>query len=56
MKSGGAQSGTILEHYGDILSQLGDKTQALDYWKKAKDLGVDSSTIDRKIAEGKYVE
>jgi Tfp pilus assembly protein PilF len=56
MKSGGAQSGTILEHYGDILSQLGDKTQALDYWKKAKELGVDSSTIERKIAEGKYVE
>jgi tetratricopeptide (TPR) repeat protein len=56
MKSGGAQSGTILEHYGDILSQLGDKSQALEYWKKAKDLGVDSSTIDRKIAEGKYVE
>jgi Tfp pilus assembly protein PilF len=56
MKSGGDKSGTILEHYGDILSKMGDKENALDYWKKAKALGVDSPTLQRKIDEGKYIE
>lgn len=56
MKAGGDKSGTILEHYGDILFQLGNKDEALNYWKQAKELGTDSGTIDRKIAEGKYVE
>ena len=56
IKAGGDKSGTILEHYGDILFKLGKKDEALDYWKKAKDLGTDSSTLDRKIAEQKYIE
>ena len=56
MKADGSKSGTILEHYGDILFQLGNKDEALKYWKQAKELGTDSGTIDRKIGEGKYVE
>ena len=56
MKAGGDKSGTILEHYGDILSQLGNKEEALKYWKQAKELGTDSATIDKKILEGKYTE
>lgn len=56
MQAGGAQSGTILEHYGDILSKLGKKDEALTYWRKAKDLGTDSTTIDKKITEQKYFE
>ncbi|MES2621157.1 MAG: tetratricopeptide repeat protein [Bacteroidota bacterium] len=56
MKAGGDKSGTILEHYGDILFHLGSKDEALNYWKQAKELGTDSGTIDRKIAEGKYIE
>lgn len=56
MKAGGDQSGTILEHYGDILSKLGKKDEALNYWRKAKELGTDSGTIDKKIAEQKYFE
>ena len=56
LKAGGDQSGTILEHYGDILSKLGKKDEALNYWKKAKELGTDSGTIDKKIAEQKYFE
>ena len=56
IKVGGDKSGTILEHYGDILFKLGKKDEALDYWKKAKDTGTDSGTIDRKIAEQKYIE
>jgi tetratricopeptide (TPR) repeat protein len=56
MQADGGQSGTILEHYGDILSKLGKKEEALKYWKQAKNLGTDSSTLERKIAEQKYVE
>jgi len=56
MKAGGDKSGTILEHYGDILSQLGNKEEAINYWKQAKELGTDSSTLDKKISEGKYLE
>ena len=56
MKAGGDKSGTILEHYGDILFQLGSKEEAIKFWKQAKELGTDSSTIDKKILEGKYVE
>lgn len=56
MKADGEKSGTILEHYGDILYRLGNKEDALKYWKRAKELGTDSGTIDRKINEGNYVE
>ncbi len=56
MKAGGDKSGTIIEHYGDILFQLGNKEDALKYWKQAKDLGTDSPSIDKKISGGKYVE
>ncbi len=56
MKVDGSKSGTILEHYGDILFKLGNKNEALDYWKKAKEAGTDSGTIDKKIASQQYVE
>ncbi len=56
LKAGGDKSGTILEHYGDILFMLGNTQEAIKYWKQAKELGTDSGTIDKKIAEGKYVE
>lgn len=56
MKAEAAPSGTILEHYGDILFKLGKKNEALNYWKKAKEAGTDSGTLDKKIAEEKYVE
>lgn len=56
LKAGGDKSGTILEHYGDILSRLGNVEEALKYWKLAKEAGTDSTTIDRKISEKEYVE
>jgi tetratricopeptide (TPR) repeat protein len=56
MKADGGKSGTIIEHYADILYELGNKEEAIKYWRQAKELGTDSGTIDRKIAEGKYVE
>jgi tetratricopeptide (TPR) repeat protein len=50
------QNGTILEHYGDVLYQLGDKTNAVVYWKKAKIAGDTSEFINKKIADGKLYE
>ncbi|CCH56074.1 Tetratricopeptide TPR_2 repeat protein [Fibrisoma limi BUZ 3] len=46
-------SGTILEHYGDVLFQLGEREKALDQWKKAKAKGETSDALDKKIATGK---
>lgn len=56
MAAGGNQSSTILEHYGDILFKLGQKAEAVKYWKQAKDLGSDSATLEQKIAQEKYIE
>ena len=47
---------TLLEHFGDILIELGDKDKAVEYWRKAKEAGSDSKTLDTKIASLKYVE
>ena len=47
---------TLLEHYGDILIQMGDKDKAVEYWRKAKEAGSDSKTLETKIAGLKYVE
>jgi predicted Zn-dependent protease len=47
---------TLLEHYGDILIEIGDKDKAVEYWRKAKEAGSDSKTLDTKIASLKYVE
>jgi tetratricopeptide (TPR) repeat protein len=48
--------GTIAEHYGDILFQLGEKDKALDEWKKARKLGQTSEKIDKKIQDKKLYE
>ncbi len=45
-------SATIIEHYGDVLSKLGEKDRALEQWRKAKSMGDHSLDIDRKIASG----
>jgi tetratricopeptide (TPR) repeat protein len=56
LASGGDNSATIVEHYGDILYQLGRTTEALTQWKLAKELGSDTPFIDQKIAEQKLYE
>ncbi len=43
--------GTIIEHYGDILFRLGDKSAAVSTWKEAKQAGGASDLIDKKIEE-----
>jgi tetratricopeptide (TPR) repeat protein len=52
----GASNGTIVEHYGDVLFQLGKKEEALIQWEKARILGDTSEMIDKKIADKKLYE
>lgn len=56
IKIAGEKNGTLLEHYGDVLYKLNRKSEALDYWNKAKTTGDHSDKLDQKIKEGKYVE
>ncbi len=49
-------SSTLVEHYGDILFQLGDTDGAVDNWKKARQYGAQSPVLERKINEKKYIE
>ena len=51
-----ASNGTFLEHYGDILFQLGEKESAVEQWQKAKKQGGTSVQIDKKISERKIIE
>ncbi|CAN5397097.1 tetratricopeptide repeat protein [soil metagenome] len=43
-------SSTLLEHYGDILFQLGDVDGAVVQWEKARSLTSQHDLIDKKIA------
>ncbi|MBC8051514.1 MAG: tetratricopeptide repeat protein [Sphingobacteriaceae bacterium] len=47
---------TQLEHYGDILFNLGEKEMALEQWKSAKAKGEKSDVLEKKIYEKKYME
>jgi predicted negative regulator of RcsB-dependent stress response len=56
LKNGGETSPTILEHYGDILFQLGDVDGATNYWTQALDNGGKSEFLEKKIADRKLYE
>ena len=49
-------SAEVLEHYGDVLYKTGEVEEALEQWKKAKELGGDSKTLKKKIKSKKYAE
>lgn len=51
-------SGTVIEHYGDVLYQLGDKEEAMKQWRKAKELGNSDNPklLEQKLAKGKLIE
>lgn len=51
-----SQSGVLFEHYGDILFQMNEKDLALKQWAIAKEKGVASDILERKINEKKYIE
>ena len=46
----------VLEHYGDILYRLNRTTEALEWWRKAKALGVGSEFLELKVKDGKIHE
>jgi tetratricopeptide (TPR) repeat protein len=54
--NGSDKSAVVVEHYGDILYRLGEVYEALNQWKKAKELGDASEFLDKKIKEGKLYE
>ncbi|OKS89522.1 tetratricopeptide repeat protein [Mucilaginibacter polytrichastri] len=45
-----------VEHYGDIMFYLGNVEAAVENWKKAKAYGGQSTVLERKINEKKYIE
>ncbi|HTF80737.1 MAG TPA: hypothetical protein VL947_03395, partial [Cytophagales bacterium] len=49
-------NGTILEHYGDVLYQLGRIDQAIEYWKKAEVAGDASELLAKKLKDKKLYE
>ncbi|WP_420316684.1 tetratricopeptide repeat protein [Ekhidna sp.] len=50
------EDGTVIEHYGDVLFQLGQIEEAIQQWERARDLGNASELIEKKIADRKLYE
>ena len=46
----------LVDHYGDILYFSGEKDKAVTQWEKAKELGKNTATLNKKIAEKTYFE
>jgi tetratricopeptide (TPR) repeat protein len=49
-------SGTLMEHYGDILYHVGKTNEAISWWKKAEGNSEASDKLTQKIKDGKYHE
>lgn len=50
MENGGNNFPDTLEHYGDVLFQLGETDEAIDYWKQAQSKGSKSVDLGKKIS------
>lgn len=46
----------VVDHYGDVLFFSGDTDKAVEQWKLAKSLNVESPVIDKKIKDRKWYE
>lgn len=53
---GSNSDANIYEHAGDIYIQLNMNKEALEAWNKAKQMGCDSETLNKKIKLQKYIE
>ena len=51
LSAGGNTDPSVFDHYGDILYKSGDKDKAFDNWQKAKDMGLKSDLLDKKIRD-----
>jgi tetratricopeptide (TPR) repeat protein len=47
---------TVIEHYGDVLYQLGEKEKAVAEWQRAKKAGQGSDLLERKLKDRKLYE
>ncbi|MCF8357502.1 MAG: tetratricopeptide repeat protein [Prolixibacteraceae bacterium] len=56
MKNGGNESAVVVEHYGDILYNLGETEKAIKNWEKSAEMGNESKTLQQKIFEKRYIE
>lgn len=56
LENGGNESGTVLEHYGDVMIKLKKEAEALKYWKLAITKGDHSDKLSDKIRDIKYYE
>lgn len=56
LKHQAAPSGVMYEHYGDILFKLGNRKEAMEYWKKAQSLEDVSDYLNKKIKNQQYYE
>jgi tetratricopeptide (TPR) repeat protein len=52
----GRATATHIEHYGDILFQLGEVDEAVLQWEKAKSMGTATDLLNKKIANRKIYE
>jgi len=52
LSNNGSKNAVIVEHYGDILYKLNKKSEALEQWKKAKEIGKGSEALNKKIETG----
>lgn len=50
------KNGVYLEHYGDILFQMGEQEKAIQQWQLSRDAGNNSKVLSRKINEKKYIK
>jgi tetratricopeptide (TPR) repeat protein len=55
-KSASYESGTLLEHLGDIHFMLEDIDEALKYWNKATKFNDHTNVLDNKIKDKKFYE
>lgn len=52
----GVDDGVYFDHYGDTLYQLGLTNEAIEQWKKARELDETIDNIDEKINKGKIIQ
>ncbi|WP_310391216.1 tetratricopeptide repeat protein [Hymenobacter sp.] len=50
------KDGSIIEHYGDVLFQLGEREKAVAQWQRARKIGGASNLLERKLKDQKLYE
>jgi len=56
LDNGAANNPLVLENYGNVMYQLNDIEQAIQYWEMAREKGANSELLDKKISDRKLYE